>query len=211
MPLIAKQKTKSAVPPLEGGTYIAVCVGVIDLGEQSNEKYKNYSNKVLMIFEIPSETVDVEGEQKPRWLSREFTVSLNEKSNLAKTLVPWLGRELTEQEEKDGFDLSVMLGKSCQLQVIIASKEDRQYNNITAIIGLPKGFPSPTATSEMLLFDIYDWSDDTFAKLPEWIQEKIKKSTEYRTRSTGTDTLEFPEDTHKPESPKSETERVAPF
>ena len=41
-----KDRAKPKAPPLEPGVYIAVCVGVVDLGEQYSEKFKNYSNKV---------------------------------------------------------------------------------------------------------------------------------------------------------------------
>ena len=34
MSLKAKRKPANNIPPLDGGTYMSVCVGVIDLGEQ---------------------------------------------------------------------------------------------------------------------------------------------------------------------------------
>lgn len=61
---------------------MAVCVGVIDLGEQYSEKFKKYSNEVQFVWELAGETVEVDGEQKPRQLSRTFTVASSKKSNL---------------------------------------------------------------------------------------------------------------------------------
>lgn len=45
--------------------YIATCVGVVDLGEQYSEKFKNYRNEVQFIWELSGETVEVDGEVNP--------------------------------------------------------------------------------------------------------------------------------------------------
>jgi hypothetical protein len=37
-------------------------------------------------FEVANEFVEIEGEQKPRWLSKEFTVSLHDKAALKQAL-----------------------------------------------------------------------------------------------------------------------------
>lgn len=184
MSLTVKRKKANRIPPLPGGNYMAVVVGVIDVGEQYSERFKNYVNKLLLIFEIPTETVEVDGEQKPRWLSKDFSASLNEKSNLYKTLVSFLGRDLTDEElsqDGSGFDLTSLAGQGCILTVTLDTKEDgEQKNSIKQIGGLPAGIPAPHTDSELLLFDIDDRDDAVFEKLPGWIQEKIKKSTQYR-------------------------------
>lgn len=191
MSLNIKSKERPQIPPVAGGTYPAICVGVVDLGEQYNEYYKKYVSKILMIWEIPSQTVEVDGEQKPRWLSKDFTASLNAKSKLAEIITGWRGAPITEAEKKDGIDLSGFLGRSCLLQVIVEQKEDRQFNRISGVVGLPFGTPTVTTESELLLFDMEKWDDETLSKLPEWIQERVKKSTEYQKRHTPTDTVDF--------------------
>ena len=79
-----KDRAKPKIPPVEAGVYVSVCVGYIDLGEQYSEKFKNYSVKGMFVWELPGEMVEVDGEQKPRQLSKEFTVSSSSKSNLRK-------------------------------------------------------------------------------------------------------------------------------
>ena len=54
-----KDRAKPKTPPVEPGVYMAVCVGVIDLGEQYSEKFKSYSNKVKIVWAIPSETIRI--------------------------------------------------------------------------------------------------------------------------------------------------------
>lgn len=121
MSLKIKKKSGSSVPPMEAGTYPAVCVGIVDLGEQYNEAFKKYTDKMLFIWEIPSQTIEIDGENKPRWLSKDFSASLHEKSNLYQTLVSWRGKAFTEAElaeDENGdmqFSVLEMLGSGCFL------------------------------------------------------------------------------------------------
>lgn len=181
MSLKVKNKKGPSLPPVDGGTYPAVCVCIVDLGEQRNEKYNKYEDKVLFIWELPSVMIEVEGEQKPRWLSRDFSATLGEKSNLNKFLVPWRGKNFTEDElDGEGFDLKQMLGEACLLQVIVEDKDGKQYNRITGCVGFPAGMPAPVTGSEMLWFDMDEWDDGAIEKFPEWVQTRIKKSTQYQ-------------------------------
>lgn len=190
MSLIAKKK--ESIPPVEAGTYAAVCVGVVDLGEQYNEKFKSYNQRVLFIFEVPSKTIIVDGKEKPRWLSKEVSPSLNEKSTLFQILTSWRGAKLTPEECKE-FDLSKMLGVGCMIQVIVEEKENGSFNKLTSVIGLPEGIPAPESKSELLLFDMDNWKDEAFEKLPLWIQDKIKKSTQYQQEHVVCEKLDFEE------------------
>ena len=76
-----KDRAKPKTPPVEPGVYIAICIGVVDLGEQYSEKFKNYANKVKFIWELVGETIEVDGEQKPRQLSKEFTFSISKSAS----------------------------------------------------------------------------------------------------------------------------------
>ena len=198
MSLIAKKKAGTQVPPMEAGTYIAVCVGVVDIGEQKSDLYNNYASQVIFIFEIPSARILVDGEDKPRWLSEFYRVSLNEKANLAKMLTSWRGKAFTE-EEADGFDLSTMLGRACQLQVLeVARKDGTPCNRIAGVFGLPKGFPEPTPENPLLLYSIEDGENEVYSQLPEWIRDKISKSVEWQREHNGTDKIGFDEPVDEP-------------
>lgn len=186
MSLKIRKKSGSSVPPIHAGTYPAVCIGIVDLGEQYSETYKKYSNKLLVIWEIPSETIEIDGEDKPRWLSKDFSASLHEKSGLYQTLVSWRGKAFTEAElteDENGFmQFSVldMLGVGCFLQVIVEEKDSGSYNRITSVIALPAGIDAPKTETPLISFDMDDWDDEVFHSLPGWIQERIKKSTQYQ-------------------------------
>jgi hypothetical protein len=172
-----KDRAKPKVPPVEPGVYMAVCVGVIDLGEQYSEMFKNYSNKCMIVWELPGETIEIDGEQKPRQLSREFTFASSSKSNLRKFIESWNGKSYSDEEFME-IDLFDQIGKACQLNVVLNSTGE--YANVDNIMPIPRGFSAPTTDTPPVKWDINHWNDEVFATIPEWIQEKIKKSTEYQ-------------------------------
>lgn len=182
-----KDRAKPKMPPVEPGVYMAVCVGVIDLGEQYSEMFKSYSNKVMFVWELPGETIEIDGEQKPRQLSKEFTISSSKKGNLRGFMESWNGKSYTDDEFME-FDLFDQVGKPCQLNVVL--NETKEYANVDNLMPIPRGFPAPTTTTEPLKWDMEIWDDEVFKLIPEWIQEKIKKSTQYQKDHAPTDTVE---------------------
>lgn len=128
--------------------------------------------------------LEVDGEDKPRWLSsRRFTVSLHERAALFQMLTAWRGKALTDAEldpAGDGFDLMQMAGVPAMLSVTVVEKDDgSKYNRIEAVTGFPKGLPAPQPESEILVFDADEPDMEVFGKLPEWVQDIIRKSTQF--------------------------------
>lgn len=186
MALIAKEKSGgSSFSPIEAGTYPARCCGVIDLGLQHIEWQGQHKDqeKVMLMFELPTERIEVEGEDKPRWLSVRYTVSLNEKAGLRKALDAWRGKPMTAEELK-GFNIGCLLNAPCMLTVV--NKEGANgnlYANIGGISKPMKGIPIPELESEPLLFDMEaDDAEDVFQKLPEWVQNIIEESVTWKER-----------------------------
>ena len=172
-----KDRAKPKAPPVEPGVYMAVCIGFIDLGEQYSDLFKTHSNKGMYVWERPGETIEIDGEQKPRQLSKEFTISSSNKSNLRKFIESWNGKSYSDDEFLE-FDLFDQIGKPCQLNVVLS--ESKEYSNVDNLMPIPKGFPAPTTETKHIRWDMEQWDDAVFAELPEWIQEKIKKSTQYQ-------------------------------
>lgn len=172
-----KDRAKPKTPPVEPGVYMAVCVGVIDLGEQYSEKFKIYSNKVKIVWAIPSETIEIDGKTEERQLSKEFTFSLSKKGSLRTFLESWAGKSFTDDEFAE-MDIFSVLGKPCQLQVVL--NETKEYSNVANLMQLPKGMPAPASQTPFITWDMEAWDDAAFEKLPEWTKEQIKKSTQYQ-------------------------------
>lgn len=172
-----KDKAKPLTPPVPAGMYFAVCVGVYDLGNQFSEKFKSYSRKVQFSFDIPSVTIEVEGKQEPRQLSREFTFSGKSNSKLRSFISSWAGISFSDETFGE-FDILTMLGKPATINVLL--NETGEYANIDAIMPMMAGMPVPQTATPLRSWDCDQWDDKLFGELPEWIQAKIQKSTEYQ-------------------------------
>ena len=181
-----KDRAKPKTPPVEPGVYVAVCVGVVDLGEQYSEKFKNYSNKVKFVWALPGETIEIDGKTEERQLSREFSVATKKTSNLRTFLGSWNGKSYTDEEFME-LDLFEQVGKPCQLNVVL--NDTGEYANIESIMPLPKGFPAPTTKTALFTWDMDNWDDSLFASLPAWTQEQIKKSTQYQKNHAPTESI----------------------
>lgn len=176
MAIMAKEGGKSFEPVSEG-VHTAVCVKIIDLGEQRSQLYDKVSRKVMLTWEVTDETIQIEGEDKPRVISKEYTLSLGEKAILRQHLEAWRNKRFSEQELK-GFDLANVLGKACQLQVL---HNEKGYANIKTIMAVPKGMPAIQPSGETLYFDLSDKGClELLDKLPGWIQDKVKESSTYK-------------------------------
>ena len=174
-----KDKVKPAIPPMEGGVYMAVCVTVADLGDQYSEKFKNTQRKVVFSFDIPSETVEVDGETRTRQLSKRCTFSVSKRGTLNKMLNAWLNTNMSEQDlaELDLFDFA---GKACQIRVTVS--EDGAHNNVEDVMALPKGMPAPMTDTQIITYDIDEdgFSGEKWEALPGWMRDTIEKSEQYQ-------------------------------
>lgn len=186
MALIAKESgSGSSYAPIEAGTYPARCCGIVDLGLQHIEwqGQTKDQDKVLLMFELPTERIEVDGEDKPRWLSVRYTMSLHEKAGLRKALDAWRGKPMTAEELK-GFDLSRLLNAPCMLTVV--NKEGSNgamYANISGISKPMKGMSVAELESEPILFDMSAGNaEKVYEKLPEWIRKVIDESPTWKER-----------------------------
>ena len=178
MSMIASDNGGTNIPKLEGGVYTAISSAIIDLGVQTNEKFGNTQRRFVMIWNIIGEEIEINGEKYPRTMMKEYSFSLSDKSTLRKDLQAWRGQAFTEEELK-GFNILNILNKACQLQIIQEEKNGKSVNNIVSIMSLPKG------TTIEGLKDVYHldlentetWNN--WSKIPNWIQDKIKKANNY--------------------------------
>lgn len=203
-----KDKSRPKVPAIEPGVYMAVCIGIIDLGEQYSEMFKSYRNEVQIVWEIPSETVEIDGETKPRQLSRTFSVATSKKANLRAVLSSWNGKAYSDDEFGE-IDLFDQIGRPCMLNVVL--NDSGEYANVDSVVPMPKGVPAPVSTTTPIRWDMDAWDDEVFKTLPEWAQEKIKKSTQYKTLHTPTDKIDFKEEAPTPSAPNDEKKESCPI
>lgn len=177
-------ESRPRIEPLEAGTYPAVCYGLVDIGDQYSEAFKKSSHQVVVLWEIPSEKIEIDGEQKSRVMSKTYTCSLYEKAKLRQDLNAWRGRDFTP-EELAKFDLKNIVGAPCLLTVVQTQRGERTYANVGGVGSLIKGMEKPKGTLDKIVFDLDTDPLDKIAELPEWIQERIKQSETYQERLAG--------------------------
>jgi hypothetical protein len=187
-------------PIIDAGTYAARCFSMVHIGTVP-ELYlgvEKQMNKVRITWELPTESVNINGEDKTRTISKEFTLSMNEKANLRKFLEGWRGKSFTEIEA-ESFDITNLLGKECLLSVIHKKSTDgtKTYANISSVSTLPKGMTCVPQINENYEFSYDNFSWDKFNALPDYMKDKMRKSQEFQA-------VEHPENTHMKGTPDND-------
>lgn len=174
MSMIAKNEGGIEFPKLDDGVYTAISSMLIDLGIQNNEKFDKKQRKFIIVWNIVGEFIEINDDKLPRVISKEYTMTLAEKSTLRRDLQAWRGKVFTT-EELDGFNLTNILNVPCQIQIINEEKNGKTYTNIASIMAMPKGM-TVDKLPKTITFDTYDASTwNTFGEIPKWIQEKVRK------------------------------------
>ena len=176
--IIASGGGSSGFQEVKAGTYSARCIKVLDLGtQQSNFNGEiSWKRQVLIIWEIPSELK--EGTTDPLTISGWYTLSLHEKANLGIDLTAWRGRAFTEKE-KQGFDITKLLGVPCMLNVITS---DKGKSKVGSLMPLPKGTEIAEQITPSLSFSVDDYqkgNKESFNQLSEGIRNIILRAKEF--------------------------------
>ncbi|KKM70877.1 hypothetical protein LCGC14_1436370 [marine sediment metagenome] len=183
MTLIVTKKSGNSYPPIDGGTYQGICIGVIDIGTQYNTYYQKSMRKVVFVWELPEVRIEVEKDGQtlnlPRVISKTYTTSLHEKSNLGKDLVSWRGRAFT-QEEEVGFDAESMLGSNCLVQIINSEKNGKTFANVNSVSMLMTGMKTIKPESELMKYSMDTGVQEPPENIYGWIKDLIKQSEEYK-------------------------------
>lgn len=150
MPIIARAGSGTQYPPAPAGTHAAICVDVVDLGilEVTYSGKTKKQHKITIVWQIDEDRDD----GKPHAVRKRYTLSLHEKAGLRKDLESWRGLPFT-QEELDGFDVEVLVGKGCLLNIIHNVKDSNTYANVATIMKLPKMMEAPKARDYVRVCD----------------------------------------------------------
>lgn len=171
-------KKKADNGRVEDGTYVARIVQIIDLGLQQQTDYKTGEVKtwddgnpkimpeVFITFEFPTERIDIDGESKPRWLSKRYTVSLHEKSALT---------GLIKAADPSGlkgktYDMTRLADKPVMVSVGSTVNGNAKVTGVSAV---PKGLNVDPLENDVVIFDSSDMDMDIYNSLPAFIQEIV--------------------------------------
>jgi hypothetical protein len=174
----AGETKSSSFKELDPGLYSARCIRVIDLGTQKNEYQGNvkWQRQVLVVWEVPSQL----HEGTPMTISKFYTLSLFEKAKLAQDLTSWRGKPFTETE-KQGFDISKLLGVGCTLNVIQNERGKIVVHNI-----MPLNDTIEEQFHPSMFFSVDEYlngNEDVFDELSDGIRNIVLRAQELQDRS----------------------------
>jgi hypothetical protein len=187
MAIIATNKGgESNYTPIPAGNHIARCYSMVELGTLSEVilGQEKQVHKIRLTFELPDElkVFNADKGEQPCVISKEFTLSMNEKSNLRGFLKSWRGKDFTE-DEAASFDVTKLLGVPCLLNIIHKpGKKDpsRIYDEIASATPLMKNMICPPQVNPNFEFSLQDFDQNRFEALPDFLKDKIRQSKEYK-------------------------------
>ena len=186
MPITASTKPSANFEPIPAGTYLARCYSMVHIGtiEDEYQGQKRFVNKVRITWELPTElkVFNADKGEQPQAISREFTLSMHEKSTLRAFLTSWRGKGFSE-EEAIAFDVSKLVGVPCMLSIVHEpSKADptKIREKISGISTVMKGVTMPPQINPSFVFELDAFEQNKFDSLPDWLKDKVRQSQEYR-------------------------------
>lgn len=184
------------------GTYPGRLVQVIDFGLQQETDWQTqevklddngnevWKPKVWLTFELPDETIEIDGEDKPRWISKEYNLSFHEKSALTAVV-----NAMSTGGEKT---LADFLGKAALIQVGSTRTNNDKIVGVTKVI---KGMTVGELQNDPVSFDFSDPDRKVYDGLPNFMKEKIQDGAKCRGGDKVSAMLDMPstkaEDTKK--------------
>ena len=101
---IYAEKHEGEYKQVAPGTYVARCISMLEIGtiREDFQGVPRSVQKVQIRWELPTEleVFNPEKGEEPFSVSKTYTLSMHEKSNLRKDLESWRGKGFTEEEAK---------------------------------------------------------------------------------------------------------------
>lgn len=172
-------KPSADFEPVPAGTYLGICVRVIDCGTQPTRFDGKFKHQVRLSWELPFEHMK---DGRPFTISKTYSWTMHKRSSLRQHLEAWRGQPFAEKDfGPTGFNIRNVLGKSCMATVAQEERNGETFSFVSAIGKTIKGQKVPGAYNKL----IYVWLDsqlfdrDAFESLHEKTREQIAKSPEY--------------------------------
>jgi hypothetical protein len=168
-------------------TYPARIVQLVLMGVQPQRPYngvaKDPQERLYVGYELSHEFCkDEDGNvqaDQPRWLGEDFPFYSLEADRATSTK----RYHAIDAAGQYGGDWLKMIAAPCQLTVTKEprknGKGDTNYvSNVAGPLAVPN-YEQPALVNEPRIFDFYNPDMEVFAKLPKWLQERIKGAVNY--------------------------------
>lgn len=167
---------------IEEGAYVATVYRIIYIGTEEVE-FKGQKNKLYKVditWELNNEMkVWKEGDEpKPAVISKSYTLSMGPKSNL-RPIVEGIVGGLTDFEANN-FDLDDLLGKVCLLNITHGTTDSGKKYEKVSTSKMMKGIELPKPFNKQYILSYYNWNEELYQALPQWIREKMSATPEYQ-------------------------------
>lgn len=189
MAIIATSNGSTNFEPIATGNYVARCYSMVHIGtiEENIMGTVKKLNKVRITWELPTElkVFKEENGEQPLVISKEFTLSLHEKSTLRAFLKNWRGKDFTEEEAR-AFDIEKLIGAPCMLNITHKPRKDGSgvYAEIGSVSTMPKGLVCPEQINDSFVFTYENFDEKKFNSLPDFLKNKMIGSEEYKLAAT---------------------------
>ena len=192
-------KRGSSREPVPAGTYPARLYKIIHFGTipDTYQGQQKMTNKIRFDWELPTETrvFDPDMGEQPLSISKDYTLSMNEKANLCKDVESWEGHKFKSDEEAESYDLTELIGRDCMINVAhkTSNATGNTYAYIASISPMPKGMQCPPPVNSPFIWDYSDnWDPDVLELLHDYFKDKIKSSQEYQAKMEPIDVQDAP-------------------
>jgi hypothetical protein len=158
--------------PPEGNHYV-VCYSIVDLGTQWNNNKGKEQSEIRISWEFMNELMS---DGRPFVIGKTYNFSSHPSSALVLDLESWRG-----QGFDCSFDLEELLGMVAAMHIKHGVGPNGNYAGFTSVIKPPNGVPerrSPRNPSVLFTLSAYD--DAVYRSLPNWLQNKIAQSREFK-------------------------------
>lgn len=169
MPILEEKPTQLAPK----GTHTILLYGLIDLGTQINPFNGNKTRQLVYRFEMPEELME---DGRPFSIDKWYNFSSNDKSNYMIDHNAW-GCPLNL-----GQNPEILLGRAGNGTIVHEVKQNtnKLKAKLVAIAPLKKNEQAPKQVNPSFVFDLDNFSQEAFDKLPDFYKDLISKSPEYQ-------------------------------
>ena len=188
--------------PVPAGVYPARLYKIIHFGTVSGGYEGKLTNQIRFDWELPTKTkvFDEDKGPQPLSISKDYTLSMNEKANLCKDIEGWLGHQFTSDAEAESFDILGLMGKECMINVAhkTSKSSGNVYAYVAAVMPMPEGMNCPDPVNPPFVWDYSDNFDlNILDNMHEFFQDKIRSSAEFKAKIDPPDIQEAPMPTAK--------------
>lgn len=178
------------------GVHLATLVSIIDLGIQTQQKYKKPEetvdvHKVLFSFKIRSDEDDPSNNSV---IHKQFTATLSDQSSLKPVCQALFGGVKENEWLSETFNLTDLIGKSCQISVIHTENKGITYANISNCTALARNMKAdPLPENDFVIYEIEDGENDVFLNFSEKMQDKIRKAKNFPIQENEESDSDYPD------------------